>query len=1602
MTDNVEFQILEWEQFHSENEQGKQVFSIRLFGKTRSNETIYVQVNDFKPYFFVEIDSRLRFNHIEKIIEDIKKRVYPKQYVDELKQHEVVQKYKFYGFTNYKKFSFLKLTFDNHDAMKAYSRTFEKTKLYIPAISPRKPIKLKVYESNIIPFIRFMHIQQLESVGWVSIDKNNLLDFDDKPTCCKYNYQVNWRNIKSVKDKFIQKFTIAAFDIECTSADGTFPQPERETDKVILIGITYSRFGEDDCYHKHILCLDETSDVEGATVEWFKTEEELLCAFTKHIREYDPDIITGYNIFGFDFEYLKKRADKLGIGLKFSRLSRINNEISEFVTKELASSALGDNILKFYKMTGRVLIDLFKVVQREYKLSSYKLDNVASNFIRDVALEITNTDKNMFLIKTKNTYGISLGQYISITYLDNNIEFKYLDGKKFKINDFTKDTIICEGNVNVKELIDKHFKIYWCQNKDDVSPNDIFTMFKQTPKDRAIIAKYCIQDCVLCNKLINKLQVITNNVGMANVCHVPFSFIFLRGQGIKIFSLVSKKCMEKEFLIPVLKYKQKKTEEQKIEEQKKIDKQIENFERKLFYKNDEEETEEEDDDTKYEGAIVFPPKEGVHFEPVIVLDFASLYPNSMIFRNLSHETLVMENIYDNLQGYRYNEVSYKNEDGSVTKCRFAEKIDGTKGIIPEILMDLLAARKSTRKLMETEKDGFMLKILDSLQLAYKITANSLYGQTGASTSSIYLKKIAASTTATGREMLKFSKYFVENIYTTLVNLALDNKTKFYEEINKYYTYYPNEIDMKEEKIHIHTDKNLVIDSKKFFRSEVGYELEFKFYDEFKNIIGLDEKSWKEFIENLLNMNIAQRNNFINNFKNLILSEKPKKNTFFTENKEFYEKMKFDKNKYLTLFNNLYNFDKKKDFCNKLIKFVDNIGYKTKQDFFDKFYFTVNELLKGYHIKFEIIYGDSVTFDTPVILKQKDKILVTTIDDITDSWKTYGNKEQNSNNIDYEIWTDIGWTKINKVIRHKTDKKIYEILTHTGCVRVTEDHSLLDENGNIISVNNCKVGTKLLQNYPKIIQNKINGMTINKAYIYGYFFGDGSCGKYVNSKYSWALNSNNYDLCEKLKHKLEVIYKKKFKILDTLKSSGAYKIVPSHGNIKSYVDEFRHMFYDKYKNKIIPPVIFNCSEKIRKAFLDGYYVADGCVADTKKCNCHRFDIKSQISAQNMFILVKSLGYNVSLNKRNDKPEIFRLTYSNNNFRKKSNVIKKITEIKNYTGYVYDLETENHHFHCGVGDIIVHNTDSVFCIPHIKNDKTGEILKDKHALEVGINLGIWASICICTMLPSPMAQEYEKVLWPLALVSKKRYVGNLYEKNTIKYYQKSMGNVLKRRDNAQIVKIVYGGIINQILNLRNPKGAVEFVRSTLMNIITGKFKIDKFVITKTLNSNYKNRSNIVHAVLADRMAERDPGNKPQVNDRIPFVYFENPDLIHKRAKDKILQGERVETPEYIQEHSLKIDYLFYITNQIMKPAMEILNLVVYNPEKIFKDYIIREENRKKCLIPITYYCTESNENTVSIEELATKKIENNTPNKKVVRKKKVITNKQKFIDLNEIFK
>lgn len=1465
---NIIFQILDWSDFQEEDDEGDKTYYIRLFGRTKKQETVYLQIEGFKPYFYVEINESIAKSviKISSLIEQVKERV-SKDKQNDLFEYKVKTKHKFYGFTNYKKFYFLKLLFNSYDAMIAYSRVFT----YGVKIN-YKICKFNVFETNIKQYLRFMHIRDIEAVGWIRA--HDLEEFDTEPTICDYNYKTDWKNIHKVDDQTIEKFTIASFDIECTSEDGSFPQPTRDNDKVIQIGVTMSLYGETECYERYLLSLDETNDIDNAKVIWFKTEQELLLGFRKLIEEINPDIITGYNIFGFDFEYLMKRSEKLGIKNKFSRLSRIRGEMSNWVEKQLASSAMGQNLLKYYEMTGRVIIDLMKVVQRDYSLSSYKLDHVASHFIRDIIMNINDENK---IIQTRNTYGLEVGQYIIISVKDNSIETNYNDGEKYEITELGKDYIKYRGVINVNDDIfkQKNIKIFWCLAKNDVSPSYIFENYFKSSEYRTIIGKYCLVDCMLCNKLISKLQIITNNVSMANVCNVPFSYLFLRGQGIKIFSLVAKKCREKQHLIPVVKKKiikdedkdnkpknkklELKKKEKEKQKQKELNEQInknvfdlinyENFANKLNSRNKNDEG--IDDDDGYEGAIVFDPEPGVYYSPIIVLDYASLYPNSMIFRNLSHECFVNDTEYNNLEDCKYHNITFKNTNGEDITCTFAEK-QGVKGIIPEILMYLLSERKKYKKLKEIQTDPFLKSIMDSRQLAYKVTANSLYGQTGASTSSICMKEIAASTTATGREMLLFSKYFIENIYSKLINLALHDKDKFIEQIHAVLKYYPNDMivytknaenphELIKHNVHINTNVNEIIPDTKFVRKNIGYENEIKFDEQINNVFNDFNKNKFNKIENYT---IVKRDEFVKLLKRVIINNSSKIERLYTDYYDIWNDLDIYSHKKLKKKLNLIT--NKEHFVQQIKYIVDEIGYKNKDEFIEKFYISMNNLLDGYNVKNKIIYGDSVTGHTPLLLRQNNKIIIKTIESLGKKWLCYNQDKLQDDNINYEVWTDKGWSKIKRVIKHKTNKQIYGINTHGGYVEVTEDHSLLTDCENIIKPNECEIGTKLL------------------------------------------CSMTNYNE--------------------------------------------------------------QCDEYCNDATIDNLIFTD------------------QIDAMKSYMRLIQQGYNsynINVNIYTNNTNMYELKIIENKTNNAMCAIKKIIKLSCETRWVYDLETRNHHFQAGIGDIIVHNTDSVFFCPHIKDDETMIEQKDKNALEKSIHLGIWASLFIGILLPPPMSQEFEKVLYPFIIQGKKRYVGNLYEKNPNKFYQKSMGIELRRRDNAPIVKIILSGVIDEILNKNSSEGAWKFAKKSLQDIIDGKFSINNFIISKSLKGNalsknerefeeqkdpenrfYKDRTRIVHAVLADRIADRDYGNRPMTNDRIAYAYI-------CTTKDVKLQGERVETPEYIIENKLKLDYKFYIEHQIKNALLRFLDLIIYDAEKLINNILIKEENRQNRIKPIKYY-------------------------------------------------
>ena len=1255
-------------------------YIVQMFGLNKDGEKICIKARNFRPYFYIKIgddwDIKIigkLIRHLNKLVKDTMKN---KQlngmgyYEGGIVKYITTKKKKLYGFNAGKLCKFLKLQFINEQVMKKYRGLYYCYKK-INNESVRKIKKIEcngfeteIYEGQIPSLLRLFHEKNIQPSGWIQIPldkifrskstkKGDDLNFPEeeknKKTDCDYEYEIDYKYLISNNTKEdIVPYKVASFDIEASSSHGDFPLAKKnykklseeivdlweeeskdgikdeeeylknifltafgfnyepiyniskvftkkelnesfilniinyiinknythkkqeleeieeleeinsdneddeettvnkrnkkivnmkiieilneekitrllkiecitkllddissiglEGDKVTFIGTTFWKYGEKEPYLNSCLVLDtcdNLKEIENCRIDTFKKEKDLLLGWTKLIKKEDPDIITGYNIFGFDYPFMYTRTQELNISPEFLKLSRNKNEIcwnKDWKTGKLGIEELkitiasGQHDLKFIKMAGRVNIDMYNYYRRDYNLSSYKLDFVASNFISDKIKNIEHID-NKTKIYSENLSGLEKGSYVNFIE-EIHSEDKYKDGAKFKV--IKIDKINSNFTINSKENLDINKKLRWGLSKDDVSPQDIFRMTNEGPKERYLIAKYCIQDCNLVHYLMNKMDVMTGYVEMASLCSVPIEYLVLRGQGIKLTSFIAKKCKEKKTLMPDL--------------------------------------DKADLDEGYEGAIVLPPKKDLYLnEPVAVNDYSSLYPSSMISENISPDSKVWtkeydlegnivyekdqdgndkldENgnkiekiygerdnngnfIYDNLKDYTYVDITYdtyvwkrKSAKGAMEKikigyktCRYAQFPNGELGILPSILKECLIARKTTRKLIPLTNDEFMKKILDSRQLSIKLTANSIYGQTGAKTSTFYEKDVAASTTAMGRKLLNYAKAVIEGCYV---------------------------------------NKRCVIDGKIIFATA------------------------------------------------------------------------------------------------------------------------------------EYVYGD--------------------------------------------------------------------------------------------------------------------------------------------------------------------------------------------------------------------------------------------------------------------------------------------------------------------------------------------TDSVFFKFNL-TDEQGEKIIDEEALKITIKLAKEAGELATSWLKEPHDLEYEKTFWPFCLLSKKRYTGILYEEDVNKGKQKSMGIVLKRRDNAPIVKDIYGGIIDILMKDKNIEKASEFLKINLDKLMKGEVPIQKLIITKSLRGSYKNPKQIAHKVLADRIGLREPGNKPSPGDRIPYVYFKN-------EEKNILQGDKIELPEYITNNNLQIDYEHYITNQIMKPVQQLFALVLEKMPEFQKSKGESLYKWKKQIETLKEKYTDIDEFDKKYEQLRNKEVESLMFNKflkpKKVRKKKVI--------------
>ena len=250
---------------------------------------------------------------------------------------------------------------------------------------PGQKFPYKVYEANIEPVLRLMHRTGIQSTGWLDTGKCLPAGMAKTDIDLLSN---DWRTLKPVNRDDMAPFVVASFDIESNSSTRKFPNPEVHGDAVFQIAITLRRQGSSEIYDKTCLCYKTTSPIDGCNIVSYPTEREMLMGFHRYVIDHDIDIMTGWNIFGFDLEYIYKRAQLVGCPPEFYELGKLRDVSAELVYKKLSSNALGDNMLKIIPMSGRFIFDLFHEVKRDQKLDSYSLNAVSEKFLGDKKIDM--------------------------------------------------------------------------------------------------------------------------------------------------------------------------------------------------------------------------------------------------------------------------------------------------------------------------------------------------------------------------------------------------------------------------------------------------------------------------------------------------------------------------------------------------------------------------------------------------------------------------------------------------------------------------------------------------------------------------------------------------------------------------------------------------------------------------------------------------------------------------------------------------------------------------------------------------------------------------------------------------------------------------------------------------------------------------------------------------------------------------------------------------------------------------------------------------------------------------------------------------------------
>lgn len=360
---------------------------IRLYGLNEKNENVCLIINGFTPYVYIELPKlvnkkwdmynvQLLANKLDGIL-GVKRPV----------KKSLVERYKLYGANldengKKKKFPFLFCTFSHYSDIKNLSFKL-RSEICVPQIGK---IKLKIHESDANPILQLICCRDIDTAGWISFSGNKVTN--NKVTLCDHEYNVYWKNIFPVRDKNIIPLPkIMSFDLEVNSSNPTMmPQVKKPGDKIFQISCIISRPGwEEKEYKKYLISLGNPSQKivgENITIITCDSEPELMEKFSELIRLENPNLIAGFNILGFDINYMIGRDEMHG-PVDFRLMGFHKFHVAKEKTIKWSSSAYKDQEFQFLDAEGRIFIDLLPLVRRDYKFNNYKLKTISEYFLGD-------------------------------------------------------------------------------------------------------------------------------------------------------------------------------------------------------------------------------------------------------------------------------------------------------------------------------------------------------------------------------------------------------------------------------------------------------------------------------------------------------------------------------------------------------------------------------------------------------------------------------------------------------------------------------------------------------------------------------------------------------------------------------------------------------------------------------------------------------------------------------------------------------------------------------------------------------------------------------------------------------------------------------------------------------------------------------------------------------------------------------------------------------------------------------------------------------------------------------------------------------------------